>query len=303
MTTGSLRVPICLSVVAVICCGVVASSLVREPPIGEPEVYRGGCDASAAVALDNDRFVVADDEDKANSLRVYKFGQPEPVSIIPMNSFLNVEGEVDIEGAERVGDLIYWIGSHSRTSSDKRRVDRDRLFTTRLSYKDGTATLTPSGKPYTRLLEDIAANPNLKNLQLGPATERAPESAAGLNIEALGHFGSSLLIGFRGPTSNGKAIVLTLRNPQAVVSDPRVRASIGAFTLLSLGGRGVRGMATFPRSSDILVIAGPEDDRRDFAVYRWAGPGHDASPLPAMDFGTPCIRRAWSYAVLVLSTS
>ena len=36
--------------------------------------YRGPCDASAAVALDADHFVVAGDED--NTLRVYRRGRP-----------------------------------------------------------------------------------------------------------------------------------------------------------------------------------------------------------------------------------
>ena len=42
-------------------------------PAGEKLVFRGASDASAAVAISNDTFIVADDEN--NVLRVYRTGQ------------------------------------------------------------------------------------------------------------------------------------------------------------------------------------------------------------------------------------
>jgi len=43
--------------------------------------YRGICDASAAVPLDQDHFVVADDEH--NTLQIYRRDLPDPVSAVP----------------------------------------------------------------------------------------------------------------------------------------------------------------------------------------------------------------------------
>ena len=81
--------------------------------------YRGACDGSAAVALDADHFAVADDDH--NVLRVYRIGQPDSIPSLNVDQFLeapkkkkNGFKEADIEGAARVGDRIYWIGSHGR---------------------------------------------------------------------------------------------------------------------------------------------------------------------------------------------
>ena len=77
--------------------------------------YRGPCDASAAVALDADHFVVAGDED--NTLRVYRRGRPEPVGEAPLAAFLaSGNKESDLEAAAAVGQRIYWIASHGRNS-------------------------------------------------------------------------------------------------------------------------------------------------------------------------------------------
>ena len=80
--------------------------------------FSGMCDASAGVSLDSDRFIVSNDED--NILRVYMHGsQGIPVQLFNWESYLDItydfeNPEVDIEGATKIGDVIYWIGSHGR---------------------------------------------------------------------------------------------------------------------------------------------------------------------------------------------
>ena len=73
--------------------------------------YTDTCDASAAVALDADRFVVASDED--NVLRIYSLSRPgPPVSAISLSAFLQrtkKSPEADLEGAARVGNRVFWI--------------------------------------------------------------------------------------------------------------------------------------------------------------------------------------------------
>src|SRR5215212_2246202 len=71
-----------------------------------PMVYRGMCDASAAVALGKDHFVVGDDE--LNVLRVYTRDQPEAVGQVDLSSFLGTKPkkESDLEGAARLGNKI-----------------------------------------------------------------------------------------------------------------------------------------------------------------------------------------------------
>ena len=48
--------------------------------------YRGACDGSAAVALDRDRFAVADDD--SNVLNVYRRGQEAAILELNLDQFL-----------------------------------------------------------------------------------------------------------------------------------------------------------------------------------------------------------------------
>ena len=62
----------------------LASLLALNSPagkLGEPVVFTGACDASAALQVSGDLFVVANDED--NLLRFYRFSQPGP----PLQTF------------------------------------------------------------------------------------------------------------------------------------------------------------------------------------------------------------------------
>ena len=96
--------------------------------------YSGMCDASAAVALDKDIFIVASDED--NILRIYRRGEPAATQSIPLDAFLEVDpdhAEADLEGATRIGGTIYWISSHGQNRDGKERPNRHRLFATTLA--------------------------------------------------------------------------------------------------------------------------------------------------------------------------
>ena len=69
----------------------LASTLALAPQDAHAQdaVYRGMCDASAAVALGADHFVVADDEH--NTLLVYRRGKQAPVGSVPLSKFLGTK--------------------------------------------------------------------------------------------------------------------------------------------------------------------------------------------------------------------
>ena len=121
-------------------------------PAAEPQpeqkiqVYHGASDASAAVALGEDMFVMADDEN--NILRVYKIGGASPVYSYDVSEFLKIEQdhpEADIEGATMVGRRVYWITSHGRNKDGKVRPSRYRFFATDVEVKDGKVAIQPVG--------------------------------------------------------------------------------------------------------------------------------------------------------------
>lgn len=85
-----------------------ASAAVQQGP--DTRYFTGSSDASAAVDAGGGYVLVADDE--SNVLRLYSGSvSGAPVKTWDFSSQLGVTKEVDIEGATRVGDTIYWTGS------------------------------------------------------------------------------------------------------------------------------------------------------------------------------------------------
>ena len=251
--------------------------LISASAAGAQTRYEALCDASAAVALDERHFVVADDEH--NKLSVYQRGQAKRVGQVDLK-FLKADKESDLEGAAQVGKRIYWIASHARNSAGEPRPDRQRFFATEIV---GT-TVEPVGKPYTGLLADLLATPALAPLRLAEAAGRAAEAEGGLNIEGLAAAADgSLLIALRNPIPQGRAIVIPLLNPAELI-DGKGPARFGAAIRMDLGGRGLRSIERV--STTYLIAAGPTADAGTFAIYRWSGKAADAPTPVKLDLGT-----------------
>jgi Protein of unknown function (DUF3616) len=241
--------------------------------------YPEMCDPSAAVAISDTLFIVASDED--NVLRVYAHENPNPPQRFDLNSFLKPDEdhpEVDIEGGTRIGDRIFWIGSHGRSREGKVRPSRHRLFATTVAVEGSKVTVTPVGLPYTSLLEDMAQAPVLQKYNLASASRKAPESKDGLNIEGLAATPQgALLIGFRSPVPSGKALIVPLDNPQQIVEGKR--AKFGPPIELSLNGLGVRSIEYSESRGRYLIVAGPYNDDGKVALFGWSGTASDDAKL------------------------
>ncbi|MCX6895841.1 MAG: DUF3616 domain-containing protein [Verrucomicrobia bacterium] len=237
-----------------------------------PASYSGMCDASGAVAVGTNLFLVANDED--NSLRLYRHDIPgEPVKSFNLDSFLELSGkspEADLEAAARIGDRVFWIGSHGRNKDGKDRPNRCRFFATDLKLTGGEVAVTPAGRPCKTLLRDLINDPQFAAFDFAAAAALAPQSAGAPNIEGLAATPEGqLLIGFRNPSPQGKALLIPLLNPDEVISGRP--AQFGVVIRLDLGGRGIRDIVR--QGESYLIIAGPIDGGSDFQLYRWAGLG------------------------------
>jgi len=203
---------------------VFASFAFVDPANAEPAtIYRGMCDASAAVALDKDHFVVADDE--LNVMRIYRRGQPESVAQVDLSSFLGTkpDKESDIEGAARIGNMIFWISSHGTNKDGKIQDRRRRLFATEV-VPGAVPTVQAVGKPYSKLVDDLAADPGFAKYGLGEAATKPPKTKGALNIEGLAATADGkLLVGFRNPIQGNKALVAPIENPDEVVTGGTVK--------------------------------------------------------------------------------
>jgi hypothetical protein len=255
------------------------------PPSADFIEYPGMSDPSAAVAIGDALFIVASDED--NVLRVYKRGTQDAPQRFDLNSFLSPDDhpEADIEAGARIGDRIFWIGSHGRNAKGKPRPSRHRLFATRVIVEGNNVTVTPVGRPYTRLLEDLAQAPALRKYDLDSASRKAPEDKDGFNIEGLAATPQgTLMIGFRNPIPDGKALIVSLDNPEQVVDG--ARPTLGTPIELSLNGLGIRSMEYRASQARYLIAAGPYNDAGNISLFDWSGkPSDAAEPIREVQFG------------------
>lgn len=234
-------------------------------------IFSDMADASAATWIDDKKFVVASDEDSV--LRIYDIEKPgPPCQFVDISGFLNVDRdkpETDIEACTRLGDRIYFITSHGRNKNGRERVSRERFFAIDVGSTNGNeAFFRMVGKPYTNLLNDLLNDPELKKFNLAEAAQKAPKSVGGLNIEGLcASTNRSLLIGFRNPIPEAKALIVPMLNPEQVIQG--LHPKFGKPILLDLGGRGIRDMTFW--NNKIWICAGPADEQSKvpFKLFLW----------------------------------
>jgi hypothetical protein len=242
--------------------------------------HHGICDASGAVALDDNRFIVANDED--NHLRVYGANESgAPLKIFDINDYFTnnpKKKEVDIEAATELSGLIYWITSHGRNKDGERKLLRHQFFANKIT-DFSEPTLKQEGKCYTQLVfKDMFLAERLKKYKLDKAEELAPKKEGGLNIEGLTATpNGELLIGFRNPIPGGKALILPLTNPLELIQkgEKEVKASFGEPMELDLGDLGIRSIEYWQVYQVYLIIAGAYDSGDEFALYWWSGNRQD----------------------------
>jgi hypothetical protein len=252
---------------------------------GFGRTYTGMSDGSAAIALDENTFVVASDErntSNENRLGIYRANQDgAQVNSISLGAALipDPDKEADIEGAARIGKRVYWIASHGRDKEGKLKPARHRFFATEIEGQGGEIKVRLAGtagpfKAYTKLLGDMLNDPKLAALELKALNEKplAPEKG-GINIEGLSATrDNKLLIGFRSPLRAGKALLVPLENPDALVEEKEgVVAIFGAPVELDLEGLGVRDMQYWKEKDIYLILAGSVDAGGVFKLFTWTG--------------------------------
>jgi len=238
--------------------------------VSAPILYSGMCDGSAAVALTDKLFAVASDE--GSIIRVYDRDRDgAPLQSINLSAFLDLDvrkPESDLEGAARVGDRAYWITSHARNKNGRERRSRDRFFAVQIITNAQRVDLKMLGTPYEHLLDDLSRDPKLKPFNLAAASRLEPKARGALNIEGLSATpDGQLLIGFRNPIPRGRALLVPMLNPEAVIHGQA--AKFGEPILLDLGGLGIRDMAFW--DGQYAIIAGSYDGKGQSLLYKWMG--------------------------------
>jgi hypothetical protein len=261
----------------------------------DPASHAGAPDGSAGIAVGKEHFIGVTDEN--NLLRLYSVADgSKGVPLLDLNPLLGIKAKVkdgkekfdecDLEGAAKIGDRIYWIGSHGANKDGKPKKERQVLFATKAIGSDAETKLEMAGSVYRTLLDDLQANHDLGSYELGEAAKKPPKEEGALNIESLCTAGDALYIGFRNPVPEGKALVVPLANPEAVIAEGKP-AMFGKPISLDLGGLGIRDMVWWRDS--FLIIAGDYRDRFDSdakpsKLFSWKG-GDDQPVDLQVDFG------------------
>jgi hypothetical protein len=283
---------------------------------GQPVFGTGFPELSAAspAGPENQYVVVADNELPSFGLfRLSDF--PAAIHAPALRSAISPEYAVDdLEGStvfpwdingDGSPEAVYHVfcASCARTKGKgKVEPQRDAIFALSINptAPAGKAFQDPATVEYNRSLrEQIRAlgssnpttpwGPLLRNAVSRPGTaSSAPDAtlagADGLNIEGLTTSldGSSLLLGLRSPLCRGRAILIPLTNPVALLglgeSQPQPAAP-GTPILLDLGGLGIRSIERDTASRTYRIAAGPAGpENGPFLLFTWNG---DPDSAPA----------------------
>ena len=239
--------------------------------------YGGLCEASAATYIDDDHFAVASDE--TNTLRIYRRGEAGIGRAVPLQ--IGDSAKADLEAAARIGDLVYWISSHSVPGGE---ADRKR----KKHRQDGHGGKKRRSGLVATAIHAGADGPDLQQVGLAGDLSPALLCAMGglmapdaLNIEGMAATPDGrLMLGLRSILGD-RAVVATLDNPAGILRGDT--AVFGAVSLLDLGGMGIRSLEEVP--GGYLMVAGPEGDAGHFAIHFWPGPGMASQAVGRIDFG------------------
>jgi hypothetical protein len=236
--------------------------------------FTGLYEPSGIQQLPDGRFLVVEDE-KAHPFSLVTISADGEVSSTPLLPPLQ-EGDAawkmdDLEALalDRTG-WVYALTSHSRSGSGEAKKARDKLVRFRV---EGGRMAEPG---LVRELKPalLAAHP-----VLAAASEiREVKSRGGLNIEGLEIGPDGLLVGFRSPLLEGRAIVACVENPAAMFAAGELPRISPELITLDLGGSGIRGMAQVPAIGGYLVISGPVARQQvPFRLWFWSGRAGEAA--------------------------
>lgn len=241
---------------------------------------------SAIQQLPDGRFLVVEDE-KSQPLSLVTIRLDGTTSSIPLMTNPDAEAMQldDLEGITANADgFIYAITSHSRTSKGKEKKAREKLVRFGIAGNSAVSPVVVTGLK-TAL---TAAHPVLAQA----ATLLDVKAEGGINIEALESTpdGERLMIGFRSPLLEQRAIIASIDNLRAVFESGATPRIASPLVTLDLDGHGIRGMSYVPALSGYLVISGPvSKEQVQFRLWFWSGkdqeqPRHISVPgLPGFE--------------------
>ncbi len=218
---------------------------------------------SGATTMPDGKILIVEDESGENAVKLVELEDDGDIVEIgnlylpkKVKKIFKKEIE-DIEALTSDGNIVYAITSHSLSRSRKVRASREKIMMFR--YEDGSIADFHS---YGDLKKDLYA-------QFSDFFQTSIFSPADINIEGLSYESvtNTLLIGFRSPVVDGKAIIVGIQNPKEIFlkeEKPRFSKPV----TVNLNGLGIRDITYDSKKDGFWIIAGSSNNR-DAAFELW----------------------------------
>lgn len=226
---------------------------------------------SAIQQLPDGRFLVVEDE-KSHPLSLVSIGaegsvdtQALTAGLLQMfSAFWQLD---DLEGlALDQAGFLYAVTSHSRDDDGDEKKSRQKLVRFRV---DGDRVVDP------RVVDGLKHALTATHPLLAAAARlHDVKASGGLNIEGLeiSPDQQRLLIGFRSPLHDGRALIAMVENPSGIFDSDEAPRVASVLDELDLGGHGIRGLSYLPAVGEYLVIGGPVSRQQaEFDLWLWSG--------------------------------
>ena len=234
---------------------------IAQIPMQFSKVY----EPSGAVTLQDGKVLLVEDESRKTLqvISVSKDGKVEELGEPKMSQKIKMRLEHKVRDVEGVAmnehNQLYLITSHTTNKKDKHKKAREQIV--RLDYEHGRVS---NFKHYHGLLAFLQKlHPTLNS----SSHKRKKQ----INIEALTYDREkkSLLIGLRSPLIKGKAVVIELKNPNALF-DKHEKPKLAKPILLDLYGDGIRAMSWDKKREGYWIVSGSVGKRKgDFSLWFW----------------------------------
>lgn len=269
-----------LSAAAVVIFGTAWLSF-GTPAVAEdinPGALTGIFEPSGLKQLPDGRILVVEDEaEHAFALLEFQPDSGTPVTDAAANQRLidSFERKMnDLEGLAQDGrGWLYAVTSHSSNKKGERKQDREQLVRFRLS--EGRAVDQRYHDSLRDQLSDAAA---LKQLVANIQGPNRPDLGM-INIEGLAFDTKHkrLMLGLSKPVFDGKALIVTLTNPDAVF-EQQAAPAFGDTYLIDLQGGGIRSIEYDAARDQYLLINEVEnaDGKNRSQLWRWKADARSA---------------------------
>lgn len=206
----------------------------------------------------------------------------------------NAATDPDAEGAAYHDGYFYVTGSHGVGRKNGKENSSFAVFRFKVNARTGKPAFEVTDSRVVSAIEKSGAlRAAIRRAEtIGPYAEK-PLDANGVNIEGIAVDGGRLYVGFRGPSVEGRAFILSA----AVEGLFGVKDMAPKVHALALGpATGIRDLARV--DGGLLVLAGPVNEQQAApAVYRWNAASGSLKKLAELS-GTPPGAKAETLLVL-----